>query len=631
MNQSPTVFLLPDSSVLVTLANSDKLDVLFEPGWTLVLIDSVVHDVVRNTSPCAEILGKWLRRNNLPVVQTRVHERAQKAIRMGLSIPQQMRMQDLGIQEVMNELALDCGGRLGVFLLEEHRFMAASFLEPQNCKKFTLRAFNTFLEQRALSALAARTLDADEAAKQLMADPAEAPVQVESAKDHSKTDSILNQAEHSAEAQPQADKPVADSDKALKPTESADVDPLLNQSLKTEKPFVEEHGEPPLAWLDEKKPLIQRKPSAPAQQAKVGLITGAAIQLLGRKRAQAVEAAFSKLKGTLRLTDSSSKGPQSKKTSPAAISPVARQKPVEPPQGSEEQPVAPPKPMAKLKPHETAQDSNETPRSVTLQKLLEEQAERAKLQPQDKKPTVSKTSTDDKKVEVQEASILPTAPEFPGQAKAAGAAARSADAQVKQQPSSSMETSPEGELSGVETGSKVVAPSKKTGARAVKQSDLQKASKAPKDDSAGIQQTLLSDDDLIGLAQEEKQGLEANKIEDTKKKVVLKESKPAARSKKVATARSGKTKEKELAKLNQRPPSFLLKKDEGNSEAKAPEAKAPEAKAPEAKAPEAKAPEAKEPEAKAPEAKEPESQKDSDASKPIVDPQLVKDFKNLIA
>jgi hypothetical protein len=303
-----------------------------------------------------------------------------------------------------------------------------------------------------------------------------------------------------------------------------------------------------------------------------------------------------------------------------------------------------------------AQDPNEIPRSVTLQKLLEEQAERAKLQPQDKKPTVSKTSTDDKKVEVQEASILPTAPEFPGQAKAAGATARSTDAQVKQQPSSAVETSPEGELSGVEAGPKVVVPSKKTGARAVKQSDLQKASKAPKDDSAGIQQTLLGDDDLIGLTQEEKQGLEANKIEDTKKKVVLKESKPAARSKKVATARSGKTKEKEQTKLNQRPPSFLLKKDEGNSEAKAPEAKAPEAKAPEAKAPEAKEPEAKEPEAKEPEAKEPEakepeakepeakepeakepeakepeSQKDSDASKPIVDPQLVKDFKNLIA
>lgn len=623
MNQSPTVFLLPDSSVLVTLANSDKLDILFEPGWTLVLIDSVVHDVVRNTSPCAEILGKWLRKNNLPVVQTRVHERAQKAIRMGLSIPQQMRMQDLGIQEVMNELALDCGGRLGVFLLEEHRFMAASFLEPQNCKKFTLRAFNTFLEQRALSALAARTLDADEAAKQLTVEPAEAtteaaeaPVQAQSSQNQpKKADSKQHQSKHEAVDVHQAEKPT-----------DAQAKPFVSQSVQPEMPVADERvDEPPLAWLDEKKPVIQRKPiaSAPQSKAKVGLITGAAIQLLGRKRAEAVEAAFSKLKGTLRLTDSSNKGPQAKKTAPASITPIARQKPVEPPQGSDEQPVAPPKPMAKQKPHDAAEGSNETPRSVTLQKLLEEQAERAKLQPQDKKPVVSKPSVEDTKTEVQSASILPTAPEFPGQAKAAEAAVPDVEAkqtvvrakgssQSKESKESKahaapvVETTPDAELPGFDAGGKAAEPAKKPVPRAVKQADVPKASEASKVDAVGVQQTLLSDDDLTEADQKKSVSV-SGEVEDAKK-VELKASKPAARSKKVATARSGKAKEKEQAKAEKRPPSFLLKKE--NSEAKAPEAKAPEEKEPSVAE---------------------QTQKGSEPEKAKIDPQLVKDFKNLIA
>ena len=39
------VVLLPDAGPLITLAYADALDLLFKPGWSLTLVDMVLHEM----------------------------------------------------------------------------------------------------------------------------------------------------------------------------------------------------------------------------------------------------------------------------------------------------------------------------------------------------------------------------------------------------------------------------------------------------------------------------------------------------------------------------------------------------------------------------------------------------------
>ena len=51
------VVLLPDAGPLITLAYADALDLLFKPGWPIVLVDMVLHEVTRNQTPTSEKLA----------------------------------------------------------------------------------------------------------------------------------------------------------------------------------------------------------------------------------------------------------------------------------------------------------------------------------------------------------------------------------------------------------------------------------------------------------------------------------------------------------------------------------------------------------------------------------------------
>lgn len=87
--------LLPDAGPLITLADADSLDLLFRPGWTVGLVDMVLHKVTRNQIPTTEKLAP------------------------------------------------------GVFLFEGHKIARASFLVPDNCRKVSTRAFLQFLQQKS--------------------------------------------------------------------------------------------------------------------------------------------------------------------------------------------------------------------------------------------------------------------------------------------------------------------------------------------------------------------------------------------------------------------------------------------------------------------------------------------------
>lgn len=139
------VVLLPDAGPLITLAYADALDVLFKPGWSVMLVDMVLHEVTRNQTRTSEKLAQWARSNGLPIVPTRTFEHYERTL---TTAARKSNLGELAIQEAMNSFALEQPPKTGVFLFEDHKIARASFHLPENCRKVSTRAFLIFLEDK---------------------------------------------------------------------------------------------------------------------------------------------------------------------------------------------------------------------------------------------------------------------------------------------------------------------------------------------------------------------------------------------------------------------------------------------------------------------------------------------------
>ncbi|MBI5619100.1 MAG: hypothetical protein HY943_22725 [Gammaproteobacteria bacterium] len=144
------VALLPDAGPLITLAYADALDLLFKPGWPIVLVDMVLHEVTRNQTPTSEKLAQWAAAGKVPVRATRSFQHHQQTLAANPTAARTANLGELAIQETMNDFALDQPQRTGVFLFEDHKIARASFLLPDNCRKISTRAYLLFLEQQGL-------------------------------------------------------------------------------------------------------------------------------------------------------------------------------------------------------------------------------------------------------------------------------------------------------------------------------------------------------------------------------------------------------------------------------------------------------------------------------------------------
>jgi hypothetical protein len=140
--------LLPDAGPLITLAYADSLDLLFKPGWSVELVDMVLHEVTRNLTPTSKKIAQWVELNKLPVLTTKIHQRHQMDLFSSSTLPRKSNLGELAIQEMMNLLASDRPMDMGVFLFEDHKIARASFILPDNCRKVSTRAYLTFLEQK---------------------------------------------------------------------------------------------------------------------------------------------------------------------------------------------------------------------------------------------------------------------------------------------------------------------------------------------------------------------------------------------------------------------------------------------------------------------------------------------------
>ena len=147
--------MLPDAGPLITLAYADALDLLFKPGWAVQLVDMVLHEVTRNTTPTSQQIARWARRHRLPVLKTRTFEHHAQAALGAAPAPRKSKLGELAIQEVMSSFALTTPPTRGVFLFEDHKIARAGFMLPDSCQKVSTRAFLRFLEQEGFIVSAA--------------------------------------------------------------------------------------------------------------------------------------------------------------------------------------------------------------------------------------------------------------------------------------------------------------------------------------------------------------------------------------------------------------------------------------------------------------------------------------------
>ena len=147
------IVLLPDAGPLITLAYAGALNLLHKPGWTVALVDMVLHEVTRNETPTSRKINAWAKRKNLVILDTKVYRRYGRAL--AVSAPRKSNLGELAIQEAMQLFALESRARSGVFLFEDHKIAHASFLLPDNCRKVSTRAFLIFLEEKGWIASAA--------------------------------------------------------------------------------------------------------------------------------------------------------------------------------------------------------------------------------------------------------------------------------------------------------------------------------------------------------------------------------------------------------------------------------------------------------------------------------------------
>jgi hypothetical protein len=164
------IALLPDAGPLITLAYADALDVLFKPGWQVMLVDMVLHEVTRNQTPTSHKLAQWAAQPAICIIATQT---------LVAHLKHPVRKPHLGeqaIQETMNQFALQEPAQSAVLLFEDHAIAKQSFFIPPSCQKISARAFLMFLEQKgwieSASAIERKAVQAGRQFSQLRFPPA---------------------------------------------------------------------------------------------------------------------------------------------------------------------------------------------------------------------------------------------------------------------------------------------------------------------------------------------------------------------------------------------------------------------------------------------------------------------------
>ena len=143
-----SVVVLPDAGPLITLAYADALDLLLAPRWPVRVVDMVLEEVTRTTTPTSAKIARWVAEQGLPKVATSTCAHYRAARGEGGAKRAWSNLGELAIQEAMHTLALTEPDTTGIFLFEDHKIARTTFLVPDSCRKISTRAWLLFLEGR---------------------------------------------------------------------------------------------------------------------------------------------------------------------------------------------------------------------------------------------------------------------------------------------------------------------------------------------------------------------------------------------------------------------------------------------------------------------------------------------------
>lgn len=150
----PAPLLLPDAGPLITLAYAGQLDLLLRPGWSLQLVDMVLHEVTRNATPSRDAITDFVARHRPPIIETATFRHHQARSASG-TVPRKAGLGELAMQEAIQQLALQEPPQPAVLLFEDHKIASTSFFLPEGTLRVSTRAFLIFLEGKGWLASAA--------------------------------------------------------------------------------------------------------------------------------------------------------------------------------------------------------------------------------------------------------------------------------------------------------------------------------------------------------------------------------------------------------------------------------------------------------------------------------------------
>ena len=59
MSAARAIALPPDAGPLIALAYANAPDVSFEPGWQVMIVDRVLHELTRKLTPTSQTIAQW--------------------------------------------------------------------------------------------------------------------------------------------------------------------------------------------------------------------------------------------------------------------------------------------------------------------------------------------------------------------------------------------------------------------------------------------------------------------------------------------------------------------------------------------------------------------------------------------
>jgi hypothetical protein len=144
-------FLLPDAGPLITLAYAGRLDLLLRPGWSLWLVDAVLHEVTRDETPSRAAITAFVDSSPVSILETatfRTYRERMAAANHSGKMPRKAGLGELALQEAINQLALLEPPQPAVLLFEDHKIARSGFYLPKGTLRVSTCTFLNFLEEK---------------------------------------------------------------------------------------------------------------------------------------------------------------------------------------------------------------------------------------------------------------------------------------------------------------------------------------------------------------------------------------------------------------------------------------------------------------------------------------------------